>query len=132
MDSLNNIKMRISNSSLNLNKLNYDGDIQGFKGRGSMGNLRRSMVGMGDQEIEVISQNSGSNLDGSFHQAASFQVNPFLLAHIEDEDEMFDAGEIQGKIKDYLEKLNDILSQYEKQRVIESSLLNMGKFNRML
>ena len=52
----------------------------------------------------------GSSRNGSFHQAASFQVNPFLLAHIEDEDEMMDTGEIQGKIKDYLEKLNEILT----------------------
>lgn len=43
-----------------------------------------------------------------------------------------DQQELQGKIQDYLEKLNEILTEYERQRVIESALLNLERFNTLL
>lgn len=43
-----------------------------------------------------------------------------------------DQQELQGKIQDYLGKLNEILTEYERQRVIESALLNLERFNMLL
>ena len=43
-----------------------------------------------------------------------------------------DQQELQGKSQDYLGKLNEILTEYERQRVIESALLNLERFNMLL
>lgn len=47
-------------------------------------------------------------------------------------DDQEDQDEMQGKIQEYLLKLNEILTEYERQRVIESALLNIEKFNSLL
>ena len=47
-------------------------------------------------------------------------------------DDQEDQDELQGKIQEYLLKLNEILTEYERQRVIESALLNIEKFNSLL
>lgn len=39
---------------------------------------------------------------------------------------------MQGKIQEFLVKLNEILTEYERQRVIESALLNIENFNSLL
>ena len=46
------------------------------------------------------------------------------------EDE--DAEEQKGKVVQYLEKLNELLREYERDRVIESAMLNLGNFNSLL
>ena len=46
------------------------------------------------------------------------------------EDE--DAEEQKGKVVQYLEKLNELLREYERDRVIESAMLNLGSFNSLL
>ena len=46
------------------------------------------------------------------------------------EDE--DTEEQKGKVVQYLEKLNELLREYERDRVIESAMLNLGNFNGLL
>ena len=55
------------------------------------------------------------------------EANPFEMANEDAEQE-----ELQGKITDYLAKLNEILGEYERQRVIESAILNLERFNGLL
>ena len=43
-----------------------------------------------------------------------------------------DQEELDGKIQEYLRKLNEILTDYERQRVIESAVINIERFNSML
>ena len=38
----------------------------------------------------------------------------------------------QGKVQEYLDKLNELLRAYERDRVIESAMLNLGNFNGLL
>ena len=40
--------------------------------------------------------------------------------------------QVKGKIQEHLAKLNEILREYERNRVIESAMLNIGNFNALL
>ena len=40
--------------------------------------------------------------------------------------------QLEGKIQEYLVKLNEVLTDYERQRVIESALQNIEAFNSLL
>ena len=40
--------------------------------------------------------------------------------------------EEQGKLAEYLEKLNDLLTKYERDCVIENAILNYDRFNLLL
>lgn len=62
----------------------------------------------------------------------SDSTDPFTAGGPPVQQEQEDIDDLQGKIVDYLTKLNDILKDYERQRVIESALLNLQKFNTLL
>ena len=40
--------------------------------------------------------------------------------------------QVKGKIQEHLDKLNELLREYERNRVIESAMLNIGNFNALL
>ena len=57
---------------------------------------------------------------------------PFGEAATAAQDDDQEQDDMQGKIQEYLLKLNEILTEYERQRVIESALMNIEKFNSLL
>ena len=40
--------------------------------------------------------------------------------------------QVKGKIQEHLDKLNELLREHERNRVIESAMLNIGNFNALL
>ena len=43
-----------------------------------------------------------------------------------------DTEEQKGRIVQFLDKLNELLREYERDRVIESAMLNLSRFNGLL
>ena len=101
-ESLNNIKVRMSTSQLNLNVMESSARSQN--------DLRKMMTVAG-----------GSNRDPDSTRDSAAAVDMEL-----------DQEELEGKIQEYLRKLNEILTDYERQRVIESAVINIERFNSML
>ena len=102
-ESLNNIKVRMSTSQLNLN-------VMDSSSARSQNDLRKMMT---------VAGSSNRDPDSTRDSAAAVDMD-------------LDQEELEGKIQEYLRKLNEILTDYERQRVIESAVINIERFNSML
>ena len=123
-ESLNDLRVRISSSQLCLNP--YASTITS---RGSQKSLRRSIIQSGSISGTDFDSGYGDHLNQSNPQSAVNDTNLFAASNVVTNE---DSELLKGKIQEYLGKLNEILGEYERARVVESALINLRTFNLML
>jgi hypothetical protein len=130
MDKLQNLRQKVRKLDPNQESLN---DIKIRMSQSQVG----PFGGRGNSRHSMISKSSSRKSIGGVADTSAAGNNRFVMTDgrldTHESDEM-DEGQlaIEGKIFDFLQKLNEILAEYERERVIESAILNYDRFNKLL